>query len=161
TRARSSSCTPSSRRTRGRCSSSTARSSGHCPRAAPRSSRTTPRTRATRSPRSTRRRGQRGRAATSTTSGALRGRRLAGGPAEALAEPSRPTQFAWRLARQDITGSIAHARVLHRAGLLDDAELSGMLTALDQLLADVASGDFGPAPEEEDVHAALERGLIE
>lgn len=97
----------------------------------------------------------------STTSGALWGGRFAGGPAEALAALSRSTQFDWRLARQDITGSIAHARVLHRAGLLDDAELSEMLAALDQLLADVASGDFGPAPEEEDVHASLERGLIE
>ena len=38
----------------------------------------------------------------------------------------------------------AHARVLHRAGLLTDDELSGMLAALDQLAADVATGAFGP-----------------
>ena len=97
----------------------------------------------------------------STTPGALWGGRFAGGPSQALAELSRSTQFDWRLARQDITGSMAHARVLHRAGLLTDAELEGMLAALSRLLEDVASGAFGPLPEEEDVHAALERGLIE
>ena len=36
-----------------------------------------------------------------------------------------------------------------------------MLDALDRLEADVVSGAFGPAPDDEDVHGALERGLIE
>ncbi len=36
-----------------------------------------------------------------------------------------------------------------------------MLDALDRLDADVASGAFGPDPADEDVHGALERGLIE
>src|SRR5690606_41299877 len=56
---------------------------------------------------------------------------------------------------------MAHARVLHRAGLLSDEELAGMLDALAKLAADVSSGAFGPAPDDEDVHSALERGLIE
>ena len=93
--------------------------------------------------------------------GALWGGRFAGGPADALAALSRSTQFDWRLAPQDIAGSKAHARVLHAAGLLDDAALAGMLDALDRLLADVESGAFGPADSDEDVHGALERGLIE
>ncbi|MEV7973154.1 argininosuccinate lyase [Cellulomonas sp. NPDC089187] len=92
---------------------------------------------------------------------ALWGGRFAGGPADALAELSRSTHFDWRLAPQDIAGSQAHARVLHAAGLLSDDQLSGMLDALDQLLADVRSGAFTPAPDDEDVHTALERGLIE
>ena len=91
----------------------------------------------------------------------LWGGRFADGPADALAELSRSTHFDWRLAAYDIAGSQAHARVLHRAGLLDDAELETMLAALDDLLADVRSGAFGPAPDDEDVHTALERGLIE
>lgn len=102
---------------------------------------------------------------TSGTPGAahvsLWGGRFAGGPADALAELSRSTQFDWRLAQHDIAGSKAHARVLHAAGLLDDAGLAGMLDALDRLAADVASGAFGPRPDDEDVHTALERGLIE
>jgi len=74
---------------------------------------------------------------------------------------SLSTHFDWRLARYDIHGSRAHARVLHRAGLLDEHELDGMLDALDRLDADVASHTFAPVPEDEDVHAALERGLID
>ena len=91
----------------------------------------------------------------------LWGGRFAGGPADALAELSRSTHFDWRLARHDIAGSRAHTRVLHAAGLLDDATLAAMLDALDRLDADVASGDFRPDPSDEDVHTALERGLIE
>ena len=91
----------------------------------------------------------------------LWGGRFAGGPADALAELSRSTHFDWRLARYDIAGSRAHARVLHRAGLLDDAQLAGMIDALDRLDEDVASGAFAPAPDDEDVHTALERGLID
>ena len=93
--------------------------------------------------------------------GGLWGGRFASGPADALAALSKSTQFDWRLAPYDLRASTAHARVLHRAGLLTDDELAGMLTALEKLDADVASGDFGPAPGDEDVHSALERGLLD
>ena len=93
--------------------------------------------------------------------GRLWGGRFAGGPAEAMAALSRSTQFDWRLAPYDLAGSRAHARALHRARLLTDDELAGMLSGLDALGADVASGAFGPAPTDEDVHGALERGLVE
>ena len=36
-----------------------------------------------------------------------------------------------------------------------------MLSALDLLAADVASGEFHPHPDDEDVHTALERGLLD
>ena len=85
----------------------------------------------------------------------LWGGRFAGGPADALAELSRSTHFDWRLAPYDIAGSIAHAHVLHGAGLLDDASLATMEQALRSLLADVRSGAFGPAPVDEDVHTGV------
>jgi argininosuccinate lyase len=91
----------------------------------------------------------------------LWGGRFAGGPADALAALSLSTHFDWRLAPQDIAGSVAHARVLHGAGLLTDDELAGMVDALRRLHDDVASGAFTPVPADEDVHTALERGLIE
>ena len=91
----------------------------------------------------------------------LWGGRFAGGPADALAELSRSTHFDWRLAPYDIAGSIAHAHVLHAAGLLDDGAIATMESGLRALLADVQSGGFVPLPEDEDVHTALERGLIE
>ncbi|MCO1581766.1 argininosuccinate lyase [Crossiella sp. SN42] len=91
----------------------------------------------------------------------LWGGRFASGPAEAMAALSVSTHFDWQLARYDIAGSRAHARVLHRAGLLSDTELPAMLAALDTLEADVVSGAFTPAPSDEDVHTALERGLLD
>ncbi|MFF0533502.1 argininosuccinate lyase [Nocardia amikacinitolerans] len=97
----------------------------------------------------------------STNEGALWGGRFASGPAAAMAALSKSTHFDWALAPYDIRASKAHARVLHKAGLLSEADLAGMLTGLDQLAADVASGAFGPAESDEDVHGALERGLIE
>ena len=91
----------------------------------------------------------------------LWGGRFAADPSDALAALSKSTHFDWRLAPYDIAGSQAHARVLHRAGLLDDASLAAMLAGLGQLLADVRSGAFGPGEDDEDVHTALERGLID
>jgi len=95
------------------------------------------------------------------SSGALWGGRFSGGPADALVALSRSTHFDWRLADVDVRGSMAHARVLHRAGLLDDGELTAMLDGLSSLAADVAAGRFAPGADDEDVHTALERGLIE
>ncbi|MCK1801912.1 argininosuccinate lyase [Brevibacterium sp. R8603A2] len=91
----------------------------------------------------------------------LWGGRFADGPAEALAALSKSTDFDWRLAAYDIAGSRAHARVLHRAGLLDDAELDGMIAALDTLEEKVLAHEFTAAESDEDVHSALERGLLE
>ena len=96
-----------------------------------------------------------------TNQGSLWGGRFASGPADVMAALSKSTHFDWKLAPYDIAGSKAHARVLHRAGLLTDAELAGMLSALGRLEGDVASGTFLPADTDEDVHGALERGLLE
>ncbi|MDQ2757047.1 MAG: argininosuccinate lyase [Actinomycetota bacterium] len=94
-------------------------------------------------------------------SASLWGGRFSGGPAQALAALSKSTHFDWRLARHDLAGSRAHARVLHRAGLLDERTLTAMLAGLDTLDGDVVSGAFTAAPDDEDVHTALERGLVE
>ena len=51
--------------------------------------------------------------------------------------------------------------MLHGAGLLDDDELGQMLGALDDLDAAVRAGTFRPTVDDEDVHTALERGLLE
>ena len=91
----------------------------------------------------------------------LWGGRFASGPAAALEALSASVHFDWVLAPYDLAGSRAHARVLHAAGLLDDATLAAMLEGLDRLEADVASGAFVGTPADEDVHTALERGLIE
>ncbi|GGK24992.1 argininosuccinate lyase [Pilimelia terevasa] len=91
----------------------------------------------------------------------LWGGRFAGGPAEALARLSVSVQFDWRLAPYDLAASRAHARVLARAGLFTNDELGRTLAALDDLEAACAAGLFRPTVEDEDVHTALERGLLE
>ncbi|MFD7067359.1 argininosuccinate lyase [Streptomyces sp. NPDC059913] len=91
----------------------------------------------------------------------LWGARFADGPAEALARLSASVHFDWRLAPYDIAGSRAHARVLNKAGLLTEDELIRMLDGLDRLEADVADGSFTGTIADEDVHTALERGLLE
>ncbi|MCQ4043486.1 argininosuccinate lyase [Streptantibioticus rubrisoli] len=91
----------------------------------------------------------------------LWGGRFADGPADALAKLSASVHFDWRLAPYDIAGSRAHARVLHKAGLLTADELERMLVGLDELEADVADGSFTGTVADEDVHTALERGLLE
>ncbi|NNC13395.1 argininosuccinate lyase [Planctomonas sp. JC2975] len=93
--------------------------------------------------------------------GALWGGRFAGGPSPELTELSRSTQFDWRLAEYDIAGSKAHAKALAAAGYLTADELTAMTGALDSLLADVRSTAFLPQASDEDVHSALERGLVD
>ncbi|MCB1264719.1 MAG: argininosuccinate lyase [Mycobacterium sp.] len=97
----------------------------------------------------------------STNEGSLWGGRFADGPAPALAALSKSTHFDWALAPYDIAASRAHAAVLHRAGLLTDDQRDGLLAGLDSLGSDVADGSFTPLVTDEDVHGALERGLID
>ncbi|MGZ5417949.1 MAG: lyase family protein, partial [Nocardioides sp.] len=96
-----------------------------------------------------------------TNTGALWGGRFAAGPSPELAALSKSTHFDWRLAPYDLAGSKAHARVLHRAGLLSDAALDGLLGGLDSLLIKVTSGEVVADESDEDVHGALERLLLE
>jgi argininosuccinate lyase len=96
-----------------------------------------------------------------TGTGRLWGGRFAGGPSPELQALSRSTHFDWRLAPYDLAASKAHARVLARAGLLGDEDLARLLGGLDELAARVRDGGLTPGPEDEDVHGALERGLVE
>ena len=97
----------------------------------------------------------------STNEGSLWGGRFADGPAPALAALSKSTHFDWVLAPYDVAASKAHTRVLHAAGLLTEEQRDGLLAGLDSLGSDIADGSFAPTPTDEDVHGALERGLID
>nr|prf argininosuccinate lyase [Streptomyces clavuligerus] len=90
----------------------------------------------------------------------LWGGRFADGPADALARLSASVHFDWRLAPYDIAGSRAHARVLNRAGLLTEDELTRMLAGLDRW-PPMWRTLLHRTIADEDVHTALERGLLE
>ncbi len=94
-------------------------------------------------------------------SNALWGSRFEGGPSDALAALSRSVHFDWRLAKYDIAGSLAHVKALFQAGYLTTAELDSLTRNLEELLRRVENGSFAAKETDEDVHGALERGLIE
>ncbi|MFL2001771.1 MULTISPECIES: argininosuccinate lyase [unclassified Microbacterium] len=96
-----------------------------------------------------------------TNEGALWGARFAGGPSPELAALSRSTHFDWVLAPYDIAGSHAHATALTAAGYLTADEAAAMHEGLDELGRRVADGSLVAAPDDEDVHGALEGALID
>ncbi|MGO4257535.1 argininosuccinate lyase [Marmoricola sp. RAF53] len=95
-----------------------------------------------------------------TGDGKLWGGRFAGGPSPELEALSRSTHFDWRLTPYDLAGSRAHARALHAAGLLTDADHATLQGGLDALGERFAAGELRPDPTDEDVHGALERLLV-
>ena len=91
----------------------------------------------------------------------LWGARFTGGPSPEMVALSLSVHFDWRLAPYDLLQTRAHAGVLLRAGLLEPAEYDQVVAALDTLAAQVAEGTFIATPDDEDVHTAIERGLLE
>jgi argininosuccinate lyase len=65
------------------------------------------------------------------------------------------------MAAQDIAGSLAHARALGRAGLLDDRSLGAVERGLNKIGQELALGQFTWLPADEDIHMAVERRLTE
>jgi len=96
-----------------------------------------------------------------TGDGALWGARFSSGPSAELVRLSRSTHFDWQLASYDIAGSHAHAKALAVAGYLTADEESRMHGGLNELLRRVTTGELVASPTDEDVHGALEAGLIE
>ena len=92
---------------------------------------------------------------------ALWGGRFSQSPAEAVFALSQSVQFDWRLAPYDLRSSLAHLSVLESSGLLDKKVAAAIREALEDLVAEVASGKFTYLATDEDVHSALERGLTE
>ena len=66
-----------------------------------------------------------------------------------------------KLAKYDIQGSIAHARMLNEIKIITDEEIALIIPALDKLLKEVASGSFTIEEEFEDVHSKVEFALTE
>ncbi len=92
---------------------------------------------------------------------ALWGGRFSQSPAEAVFALSRSVHFDWRLAPYDLRSSLAHLSVLQASGLLEDSVAESIRGALRELIEEVASGKFLAEASDEDVHSALERGLME
>lgn len=69
--------------------------------------------------------------------------------------------FDKRLFRQDIRGSIAHARTLYRAKILTRGENDRIIRGLEEIQREIESGRFKFSPSAEDIHMSVEARLIE
>jgi argininosuccinate lyase len=67
--------------------------------------------------------------------------------------------FDVRLFREDIEGSIAHARMLGAQGIITPDESNLIVDGLTRILAEMETGSFRFEPEDEDIHTAVERAL--
>ena len=90
----------------------------------------------------------------------LWGGRFASSPNESVAKLSRSVQFDWRLAPYDVRVNIAHVAGLRRAGILEEQAAAEITAGLRELAEAIAIGEFSYLESDEDVHSAIERGLI-
>jgi len=93
------------------------------------------------------------------TSVVSRSGRFSGGPAANVAQFTESISFDWRLWRHDILGSVAHATMLQKAGLLGRNELNAIVRGLAAIGKKIETGKFQWKPELEDVHMNIEAAL--
>ncbi len=89
------------------------------------------------------------------------GGRFAGGPAEIMAEINASIDFDKRLAGQDIRGSLAHAAMLGRTGILAEEDAATISGGLEAVRDEIEDGRFAFSRELEDIHMNVESRLRE
>jgi argininosuccinate lyase len=80
---------------------------------------------------------------------------------KAAAKYSASTSYDWRLWPYDIAGSIAHAGMLARQGIITAADSEAIIKGLTAIKTEIEEGKFFFKPELEDVHMNIEARLIE
>jgi len=81
-------------------------------------------------------------------------------PTDAFVEEfTASIDFDKRLYRQDIRGSIAHARMLGRQGIIPQADVDAIVTGLEEILARIEAGNFDFSVSLEDIHMNIEARL--
>jgi argininosuccinate lyase len=91
----------------------------------------------------------------------LWGGRFKEGTSASVEAYTESVSFDWRLYREDIAGSQAHARMLARQGVLTSEEAESLCRGLDQVRDEIKSGAFQWKAELEDVHMNIEARLTE
>ncbi len=85
--------------------------------------------------------------------------RFTGGPAADVAQFTESISFDWRLWRHDIVGSMAHATMLQKIGVLTKKESHAIIRGLDAIGKEIRAGKFKWNPALEDVHMNIEAEL--
>ena len=99
--------------------------------------------------------------ATKNTSQVSRSGRFTQTAAEELVDFTESISFDWRLWKHDIVGSMAHARMLNKIGVLTKTELGAILDGLETIGNEIDRGEFEWKPSLEDVHMNIEAALTE
>ncbi|MDP6932794.1 MAG: argininosuccinate lyase [Myxococcota bacterium] len=86
--------------------------------------------------------------------------RFSGGPGEEMRVFSESLGTDLQMWREDIAGSVAHARMLGEVGLVTPAEAETLVEGLEQVAGELAGG-WTPGIEHEDIHMAVESRLAE
>jgi argininosuccinate lyase len=89
----------------------------------------------------------------------LWGGRFAGRPDEQMRQFGDSIGFDIRLWDADITASIAYAKALARADVIDEDERYALLEGLARVRTELADGTFAVKDDDEDIHTAIERRL--
>ena len=92
---------------------------------------------------------------------ALWGGRFSNGPADSAAALSRSVHFDYRLAPYDLRSSLAHLAVLNSSGLVSNEDAKEIAKVLRELMVEVSNDSFDINENDEDIHSALERAMIE
>ncbi|MBC6419536.1 MAG: argininosuccinate lyase [Prochloron sp. SP5CPC1] len=79
----------------------------------------------------------------------------------AIARFNASIGFDIQLLEYDLTGSVAHAKMLGKTGIISSSEAEELVAGLEQIRQEYQKGKFNPGVEDEDVHFAVERRLIE
>ena len=85
--------------------------------------------------------------------------RFSGETSKLVEEFTSSLHFDRRLYRYDIAGSMAHARMLGKQGILTAAEVEAIVAGLEQVRGEIDRGEFGFEAADEDIHMAVERRL--
>ncbi|PKL15889.1 MAG: argininosuccinate lyase, partial [Spirochaetae bacterium HGW-Spirochaetae-5] len=91
----------------------------------------------------------------------LWGGRFSGGSSDITERISKSIHFDSRLYKQDIRGSIAHAKMLHSMEILDAKELDDIITGLEKIKSEIETGTFEFLSSREDIHMNIEAALTE
>lgn len=65
----------------------------------------------------------------------------------------------YRLARHDVEGSIAHAKMLGRCGIIPASDSRKLVAGLTRILRQVTTGRWKPDPNAEDIHTQMQQAL--
>ena len=79
----------------------------------------------------------------------------------AIAEFNASIGFDIQLIEYDLTGSVAHAKMLAKTGIITPEEAEQLVCGLEQIRQEYRDGNFNPGVDAEDVHFAVERRLTE